>query len=80
MVEIEQAELESLREKAGKYDSLNEEHTKLTEKHNNLLNSHDKLKDDYIALCKGQRSGEQEKPVDDFDKICQEKFDKNKNK
>ena len=74
MVDIEQEEFDTIKAKADKYDELQAQHNTLLEQHNALKESNGKLKDDYIALCKGQQQGEREKSVDDFDKICQEKF------
>lgn len=68
MVEIEQEELDSLRQRAGLYDELSAQHEE-------LKNAHNTLKDDYIALCKGKQATEQQQ-VDDFDRLCAERFKK----
>lgn len=74
MVEIEQEELERLRETETRYNSLLEEHNTLRSEHETLSKSHSELKDDYIKLCKGQvQSPPQE---DDFDALCSKKFDR----
>ena len=67
MVEIEQEEFERLKSFEELYNQLNEKHTKLEGEHNTL-------KDDYIALSRGQQQGANNK--DDFDTLCQEKFNK----
>lgn len=67
MVEIEEEELAGLRNRAGLYDNLVNEHE-------NLKQAHNQLKDDYISICRGQQK--QNNDVDDFDKICADKFDK----
>lgn len=68
MVEIEQEELERLR-------AIEEQHNTLLAEHEQLKQSNSTLKDDYIALCKGQQQKAVNK-TDDFDVLCKEKFGK----
>lgn len=70
MVEIEQEELDRLRNIENDYNNLTSAHNKLQEAHNTL-------KDDYISLCQGRGQSDSNKE-NDFDKICSEKFDKKK--
>ena len=69
MVEIEQEELERLR-------NIEKEHTTLKEQHNTLKNEHNTLKDDYIALSKGQRDKGGVDKTDTFDEYCKQRFGK----
>lgn len=66
MVEIEQEELERLKEVETKYNALNEEHSA-------LQTAHATLKDDYIEICKSQRQFSDNKG-DEFDEYCKSKF------
>ena len=68
MVEIEQEELERLKDIENKYNTLLPEHEELVGKHNSL-------KDDYISLSKGQQTNGGNKQ-DDFDEYCSNKFKK----
>lgn len=69
MVEIEQEELERLKEIETKYGELQNAHADLNDRHN-------KLKDDYIELSKGQQQGSDNKEVDEFEELCKSKFKK----
>lgn len=75
MVELTQEEFESLKAKAEGYDALQAKYNEEVENHGKTKEQLGNLKDDYIAICKGQRSGEGNN-TDDFDAICKEKYGK----
>ena len=75
MAEITQEELERLTGIEKKYNELLPKHEELVAKHEELTTKHNSLKDDYISICKGQHSTENNN-TDEFDSVCKEKFDK----
>ena len=75
MVEITQEEFERLKGFEEQYNSLQAKYEEEVAKHNETKNQLGTLKDDYIAICKGQHKGS-EQSTDDFDSICNEKFGK----
>lgn len=77
MAEIEQEELERLREFETKYNQLNDEHEKLKGVHDKLKGEHETLKNDYVSLSNGQLD-KGSNTADDFDILCAKKFGKNK--
>ena len=68
MVEIEQEELERLK-------GIENAHNALVQEHENLKAQHNTLKDDYIAMSKGQH-GKANNDTDLFDDFCSKKFGK----
>ena len=89
-MEIDNKEYELLKAKSDKFDEeLNKYKTESEEKINALTaerddfkskydsekTNHDKLKDDYISFLTGHSGDNRPIPsVDDFDKICKDKF------
>lgn len=68
MVEVEEVELERLR-------GIETQHTTLLEEHEKLKGEHSTLKDDYIALAKGQQA-KTNNTVDEFDEYCKQRYGK----
>lgn len=68
MVEIEQEELDRLR-------NIETAHAQLQQEHADLQARHNTLKDDYIGLSKGQRENSNNK-TDTFDDICKQRYGK----
>lgn len=75
MVEITQEEFERLKGFESNYNELQAKYNEEVANHNETKNQLGTLKDDYIAICKGQLKGN-EQSTDDFDSICKEKFGK----
>lgn len=89
-MEIDDKEYELLKAKSDKFDEeLNKYKTESEEKikvltaerddfkskYDSEKTNHDKLKDDYISFLTGHSENNPPNPsVDDFDKICKEKF------
>ena len=75
MVEITQEEFERLKGFETKVTELEGKLSEEITKHNETKEKFGTLKDDYIAICKGQR-GSNDNNTDDFDAICARKFGK----
>lgn len=89
-MEIDDKEYELLKAKSDKFDeelnkykteseekikALTAERDDFKSKYDSEKNNHDKLKDDYISFLTGHSGNNQPNPsVDDFDKICKDKF------
>ena len=73
MVEITQEEFERLKSFETKATELQAKYDEEVANHNTTKEKLGNLKDDYIAICKGQRNGG-DNNTDDFDAICQRKF------
>lgn len=78
MVEIEETELNRLREIETAHNALTEEHKKLRENHETLRVEHEELSSSYIALCKGQQGAEQPTEENEFDALCNKIFKRGK--
>ena len=77
MLEIAEEELNTLRDKANKYDYLQPRYNELNSQHETLKSKHAELSESYISLCKGQ----EEKTAgnkDEFDDLCNKLFKRGK--
>ena len=90
MIEIDNKEYELLKAKSDKFDeelnkykteseekikALTAERDDFKSKYDSEKTNHDKLKDDYISFLTGHSGDNRPIPsVDDFDKICKDKF------
>lgn len=89
-MEIDDKEYELLKAKSDKFDeelnkykteseekikALTDERDDFKSKYDSEKTNHDKLKDDYISFLTGHSGDNRPIPsVDDFDKICKDKF------
>lgn len=89
-MEIDDKEYELLKAKSDRFDeelnkykteseekikALTAERDDFKSKYDSEKTNHDKLKDDYISFLTGHTGNNPPNPsVDDFDKICKEKF------